>query len=242
MMKQYLGFKKQYPDKIVLFRMGDFFETFGEDARTASKVLNITLTKRDRKKDATLLAGFPHKAIDQYLLKLIKAGYCVVVVDQLEDPKFAKGIVKRGVSRIVTPGTLDGEQASEIKDSYLCAIYQEKKETSVSLCDLSTGKFLLLSSSNGKDFVKNILSTYDPVEILLLEGEEKVEVGNIPIQFVQKGLRNKEYSSELIKKFFQIKNSNAIGIEEDSIDLVSVGIHQNFCKSSLNAKFEQIKL
>lgn len=224
MMKQYLGFKKQYPDKIVLFRMGDFFETFGEDARTASKVLNITLTKRDRKKDATLLAGFPHKAIDQYLLKLIKAGYCVVVVDQLEDPKFAKGIVKRGVSRIVTPGTLDGEQASEIKDSYLCAIYQEKKETSVSLCDLSTGKFLLLSSSNGKDFVKNILSTYDPVEILLLEGEEKVEVGNIPIQFVQKGLRNKEYSSELIKKFFQIKNSNAIGIEEDSIDLVSVGM------------------
>ncbi|NLB11871.1 DNA mismatch repair protein MutS [Candidatus Dojkabacteria bacterium] len=223
-MKQYLGFKKQYPDKIVLFRMGDFFETFGEDARTASKVLNITLTKRDRKKDATLLAGFPHKAIDQYLPKLIKAGYCVVVVDQLEDPKFAKGIVKRGVSRIVTPGTLDGEQASEIKDSYLCAIYQEKKETSVSLCDLSTGKFLLLSSSNGKDFVKNILSTYDPVEILLLEGEEKVEVGNIPIQFVQKGLRNKEYSSELIKKFFQIKNSNAIGIEEDSIDLVSVGM------------------
>lgn len=224
MMKQYLGFKKQYPDKIVLFRMGDFFETFGEDARTASKVLNITLTKRDRKKDATLLAGFPHKAIDQYLPKLIKAGYCVVVVDQLEDPKFAKGIVKRGVSRIVTPGTLDGEQASEIKDSYLCAIYQEKKETSVSLCDLSTGKFLLLSSSNGKDFVKNILSTYDPVEILLFEGEEKVEVGNIPIQFVQKGLRNKEYSSELIKKFFQIKNSNAIGIEEDSIDLVSVGM------------------
>lgn len=224
MMKQYLGFKKQYPDKIVLFRMGDFFETFGEDARTASKVLNITLTKRDRKKDATLLAGFPHKAIDQYLPKLIKAGYCVVVVDQLEDPKFAKGIVKRGVSRIVTPGTLDGEQASEIKDSYLCAIYQEKKETSVSLCDLSTGKFLLLSSSNGKDFVKNILSTYDPVEILLLEGEEKVEVGNIPIQFVQKGLRNKEYSSELIKKFFQIKNSNAIDVEEDSIDLVSVGM------------------
>ena len=224
MMKQYLGFKKQYPDKIVLFRMGDFFETFGEDARTASKVLNITLTKRDRKKNATLLAGFPHKAIDQYLPKLIKAGYCVVVVDQLEDPKFAKGIVKRGVSRIVTPGTLDGEQASEIKDSYLCAIYQEKKETSVSLCDLSTGKFLLLSSSNGKDFVKNILSTYDPVEILLLEGEEKVEVGNIPIQFVQKGLRNKEYSSELIKKFFQIKNSNAIDVEEDSIDLVSVGM------------------
>jgi len=139
MMKQFLGFKRQYPDKIVLFRMGDFFETFGEDAKITSKVLNITLTKRDKTKDATLLAGFPHKAIDQYLPKLVKGGYCVVVVDQLEDPKLAQGIVKRGVTRIVTPGTLDGEQASSVKDSYLAAIYHDKKETSISLCDLSTG-------------------------------------------------------------------------------------------------------
>src|SRR5574344_2141522 len=121
MMKQFLSFKKQYPDKIVLFRMGDFFFFFGEDAKIASKVLNITLTKRDKKENATLLAGFPHKAIDQYLPKFIDAGYCVVVVDQLEDPKFAKGIVKRGVTRIVTPGTVDGEEASIMRNSYLAA-------------------------------------------------------------------------------------------------------------------------
>jgi len=224
MMKQYLGFKRQYPDKIVLFRMGDFFETFGEDAKTASKILNITLTKRDRKKDATLLAGFPHKAIDQYLPKLIKAGQCVVVVDQLEDPKFSKGIVKRGVTRIVTPGTLDGEQASDIKDSYLCSIYTEKKNSSISLCDLSTGKFLLMSSQNSKNFVKDVISTYTPVEILLLEGDEEVDIDSIPVQFVQKGLKNREYSLEIIKKFFDIKNSNAIGIESDSVDLISVAM------------------
>ena len=224
MMKQYLGFKKQYPDKIVLFRMGDFFETFGEDAKTTSKVLNITLTKRDKKENATLLAGFPHKAIDQYLPKLIKAGYCVVVVDQLEDPKVSKGIVKRGVTRIVTPGTLDGEQASDTKDSYLCSIYSEKKDISISLCDLSTGKFLLVNSQNSKDFIKNVISTYDPVEILVLQGEENINIGNIPIQFVQKGLKNKEYSSEKIKKFFDIKNTESIDIDSNSTDLVSVAM------------------
>lgn len=224
MMKQYLGFKKQYPDKIVLFRMGDFFETFGEDARTTSKVLNITLTKRDKKKNATLLAGFPHKAIDQYLPKLVEAGYCVVVVDQLEDPKLSKGIVKRGVTRIVTPGTLDAEQASDIKDSYLCAIYTEKKEISVSLCDITTGKFFLLSSQLKKDFLNNVISTYSPDEILLLEGQEQQNIQNIPVQFVQKGLKNKEYSIEIIKKFFDIKNTNSIDIDHESVDLVSVAM------------------
>ena len=93
MMKQYLGFKKQYPDKILLYRMGDFFETFGDDAKLTSKVLNITLTSRNKETNNTPLAGFPHKAIDQYLPKLIEAGYCVVVVDQLEDPKTTKTIV-----------------------------------------------------------------------------------------------------------------------------------------------------
>ncbi len=224
MMKQFLGFKRQYPDKIVLFRMGDFFETFGEDAKITSKVLNITLTKRDKTKDATLLAGFPHKAIDQYLPKLVKGGYCVVVVDQLEDPKLAKGIVKRGVTRIVTPGTLDGEQASSVKDSYLAAIYHDKKETSISLCDISTGKFLLISDPSQKDLIKHIISSYSPAEILLLEGEEGVNIGNLPVQFVDKSLRNREYSAELIKKFYEIKNVNSLDIKEGSEDLVSVAM------------------
>ncbi len=224
MMKQFLGFKRQYPDKIVLFRMGDFFETFGEDAKITSRVLNITLTKRDKTKDATLLAGFPHKAIDQYLPKLIKGGYCVVVVDQLEDPKLAKGIVKRGVTRIVTPGTLDGEQASSVKDSYLAAIYHDKKETSISLCDLSTGKFLLISDPSQKDLIKHVISSYSPAEILLLEGEESVNIRDLPVQFVDKSLRNREYSAELIKKFYEIKSTNSLDIKEGSEDLVSVAM------------------
>lgn len=224
MMKQYLGFKKQYPDKIVLFRMGDFFETFGEDAKITSKILNITLTKRDKKKNGVPLAGFPHKAIDQYLPKLVQAGQCVVVVDQLEDPKVSKGIVKRGVTRVVTPGTLDGDQASILKDSYLCAIYIEKKEITASLCDVSTGKFLLLNEQLNKNSIPYILSSYDPVEILLIEGEENLNIGKIPVQFVEKGLKNRQYSEEIIKKFYKVKSTNSLDIEKESIDLISVAM------------------
>lgn len=224
MMKQYLGFKKQYPDKIVLFRMGDFFETFGDDAKTASKVLNITLTRRDKKSNPTPLAGFPQKAIDQYLPKFIEAGYCVVVVDQLEDPKFSKGIVKRGVTRVITPGTLDGDQASSVKDSYMVAIYIEKNYVSVSLCDVSVGKFYLIGQQVTKNFLNNIIASYDPVEILLIDGEENINANEIPVQFLSKGIKNKEYASEKIKNFFNVKSTNALDIEKDSPDLISVAM------------------
>lgn len=227
MMRQYLGFKKQYPDKIVLFRMGDFFETFGDDAKTASKILNITLTKRDKKSNPTPLAGFPQKALDQYLPKFVEAGYCVVVVDQLEDPKLAKGIVKRGVTRIVTPGTVDGEQANATHDSYLGAFYFSKKQTYVALADISTGKFFILNSQGRKDqqsFVNTILSSYTPVEILLLHGESNEGFSNIPVQFVQKGLRNIEYARELVTNFYNVKNVDSLGIDEESEDLISVAM------------------
>lgn len=224
MMKQYLDFKKQYPDKILLFRMGDFFETFGEDAKVSSKVLNITLTKRNKKSDTELLAGFPHKAIDQYLPKFIESGYCVVVVDQLEDPKFAKGIVKRGVVRVVTPGTLDGDEASAIKDSYLAAFHFVNKEIYVALCDISTGKFLLITVGNSKDSINNILSAYDPTEILLLEGHVEEAFSDVPVQFVNKELRNVDYSSALVKEFYGLKNIESLDIRNGSDEVVPIAM------------------
>ena len=232
MMRQYQGFKKQYPDKILLYRMGDFFETFGEDAKIASKVLNITLTTRDKKNNPTPLAGFPHKAIDQYLPKLIEGGYCVVVVDQLEDPKFAKGIVKRGITRIVTPGTLDGEKAKSSKNQYLAALIKEKTLTSVALCDVSTGEFLLISESNKKDIANRILTSYDPEEILLVEGEESFKFDNKPVHFVSKGLKNKQYSSEVCKEFFDLKSIESLGIEGESLDIVSVAMILEYIKET----------
>ncbi len=224
MMRQFLGFKRQYPDKIVLFRMGDFFETFGEDAKIASKVLNITLTKRDKKANATALAGFPHKAIDQYLPKFIEAGHCVVVVDQLEDPKLAKGIVKRGVVRIVTPGTVDGDQANAVHNSYLAAFHFSKKNIFVSLADISTGEFLLLNEGKGSGYINSVLSSYNPVEILLIDGESNENLNHLPVQFLDKGLKNIQFSEELVKDFYNLKNVEAIGLEKDSESVVPVAM------------------
>ncbi|MGI6484487.1 MAG: DNA mismatch repair protein MutS [Candidatus Dojkabacteria bacterium] len=224
MMRQFLGFKRQYPDKIVLFRMGDFFETFGEDAKIASKVLNITLTKRDKKANATALAGFPHKAIDQYLPKFIEAGHCVVVVDQLEDPKLAKGIVKRGVVRIVTPGTVDGDQANAVHNSYLAAFHFSKKNVFVSLADISTGEFLLLNEGKGNGYINSVLSAYNPVEILLIEGESNENLNHLPVQFLDKGLKNIQFSEELVKDFYNLKNVESIGLEKDSESVVPVAM------------------
>ena len=224
MMKQYLGFKKQYPDKILLFRMGDFFETFGEDAKLTAKVLNITLTKRGKSADSSLLAGFPHKAIGQYLPKLIQGGYCVVVVDQLEDPKQAKGIVKRGVTRIVTPGTLDGEQAEVNKNSYMATFFREKNSLSATLCDISTGEVLLVSGNNSKELISGIISSYQPVEIVLIEGEKDLTFSDIPVQFVQKGLKNADYCEEIVKEFYRIANLEAMDMTSESVELISLAM------------------
>jgi DNA mismatch repair protein MutS len=220
MMRQYWGFKKQYPDKILLYRMGDFFETFGDDAKVASKVLNITLTTRDKKHNPTPLAGFPHKAIDLYLPKLIQAGHCVVVVDQLEDPKFAKGIVKRGVTRIITPGTLDGQEASSIKNQYLMALHKEKNNISISICDISTGQFFLISKGD----IKQAITSYDPAEVLIIESEEGFDISDRPVHLLSRRLKSKEYCSTVCKDFFEIKNVEALGIERDSSDAVSVAM------------------
>ena len=222
MMDQYIRFKKQYPDKIVLFRMGDFFETFGEDAKITSKILNITLTARDKSSNPTPLAGFPHKAIDQYLPKLIKGGYCVVIVDQLEDPKLAKGIVKRGVTRIVTPGTID--DVDSVKSNYMCALCKIKGDLGVSICDISTGDMFWIDTKYSQKSIDTVLSSFDPVEILLLENEKELHFPTLPVQFLSKGLQNGKYSEEIIKEFFKVSNVEALGLEGKSASISAISM------------------
>ncbi len=222
MMDQYLRFKKQYPDKIVLFRMGDFFETFGDDAKTTSKVLNITLTARDKSKNPTPLAGFPHKAIDQYLPKLVKAGYCVVIVDQLEDPKLAKGIVKRGVTRIVTPGTLD--EIDSVKSNYIASFVKSKNELGVSICDISTGEIFWISSKDIGKGIESVLSSFEPVEVLLLENESELKFNTIPVQFLSKGLQNIKYAKEVINDFYNIANIESLGLDDNDVSISSLAM------------------
>ncbi len=209
MMKQFMGFKKQYPDKIVLFRMGDFFETFGDDAKIASKVLNITLTARDKKQDPTPLAGFPHHALNQYLPKLVKAGHYVVVVDQLEDPKFAKGIVKRGITRIVTPGTLEEDESSYTKNINLVSLSKIKNTLGVAIMDISTGNLKVSDCVFSKENVDRVLNSFNCGEVLLLEDERDISVGSNVVQFLDKDLD----VEKILKDFYKVRGLNSLNLK-----------------------------
>lgn len=172
LMKQYFKFKAQYPEALMLMRVGDFYEAYGDDAITASKVLGIVLTKRSNGvPTAVELCGFPHHAIDNYLPKLVKAGYKVAVCDQLENPKFAKSIVKRGVTELVTPGVAYSEQILDIKENnFLCAIYFSEHEAGTAFIDVSTGTFKVAQGT--LDYIEILLSDMKPKEILLRKGYE----------------------------------------------------------------------
>src|SRR5690349_23584930 len=140
LMQQHRAIKQRYPDAILLFRVGDFYETFGEDAIRASQVLGITLTKRNNgSASSSELAGFPHHALDTYLHKLVKSGYRVAICDQLEDPKMVKGIVKRGVTELITPGVATNDKLLDYNNNnFLCGIYLGNEITGISFLDIST--------------------------------------------------------------------------------------------------------
>lgn len=167
LMKQYFGFKQKYPGALLLFRVGDFYETFGEDAVTASKVLGIVLTKRGAGSPSeTELAGFPHHSLDTYLPKLVRAGHRVAICDQLEDPKMAKGIVKRGVTELVTPGVVFNDKVLESNASnYLASIYMDGSKTGVAFLDISTGEFLVAEGS--QDYIDKLLGSLKPSEVIV---------------------------------------------------------------------------
>ncbi len=242
MMAQYNSFKKQYPDKIVLFRMGDFYETFGEDAKIAAEVLNITLTTRDKNDDPTPLAGFPYHAIDQYLPKLIEAGHCTVVVEQLEDPKQAKGVVKRGVTRIVTPGTLEGEFASRERNPYLMAIAQYKKVLGVSICDLSTGELLIGEVQDDKSLLSRVINSYDPVEIVIDPSKTNLHFENLQVQFQEIPKIGDRSNNEYIEDFFKIQSVNSLGIENDPTIIASLSILLRYIEETQKMKPQHIQI
>ena len=167
LMTQYNKIKASYPDTILLFRMGDFFETFEEDAKIAAKVLGITLTKRaNGAAEDVPLAGFPHHAIDTYLPKLVRAGYRVAVCEQVENPKFAKGIVKREVIEVVTPGVAFSEKLLDHKkNNYLLAICIKEEFAGISFCDISTGEFFTYEVKS--NLVQQQIETISPSEVLV---------------------------------------------------------------------------
>ncbi|GJM27937.1 MAG: DNA mismatch repair protein MutS [Cyclobacteriaceae bacterium] len=174
LMKQYNAIKAKHPGALLLFRVGDFYETFGEDAITASKVLDIVLTKRANGAASHIeLAGFPHHALDTYLPKLVRAGYRVAICDQLEDPKQVKGIVKRGVTELVTPGVTFNDNVLESRsNNYLSAVYLDKSQAGVVFLDISTGEFT--GTVGSYDQIEKLIQSFDPSEILFSKGQKDV--------------------------------------------------------------------
>ena len=166
LMKQYNTIKEKYPDAMLLFRVGDFYETFGEDAIKAAQVLGITLTHRNNGGEKIELAGFPHHSVNTYLPKLVKAGMRVAICDQLEDPKQTKTIVKRGVTELVTPGVaLNDEVLHSKTNNFLCAVHFGKQHIGVSFLDVSTGEFL--TSQGNQEYIDKLLQNFNPSEVLV---------------------------------------------------------------------------
>ena len=183
LMQQHNAIKAKYPDAILLFRVGDFYETFGQDAVTTSAVLGITLTKRNNGNPAASeLAGFPHHALDTYLHKLVKAGYRVAICDQLEDPKMAKGIVKRGVTELVTPGVATSDKLLEHNsNNFLAALHfaspdgtagREEEKIGIAFLDISTGEFFV--AEGDKEYADKLLQSLKPAEVIFQRSRQYI--------------------------------------------------------------------
>ncbi|MDX1903033.1 MAG: DNA mismatch repair protein MutS [Thermonemataceae bacterium] len=228
LMKQYNLFKKKYPGALLLFRVGDFYETFGDDAIKASKILGIVLTKRNNGDAAkTELAGFPHHALDTYLPKLVKAGERVAICDQLEDPKFAKGIVKRGVTELVTPGVTLNDNVLEVKkNNYLCAISPSKDRFGISFLDVSTGEFLV--SEGTKEHIDKLLQSLQPSEILYPKPQKntfKEFFGEDFLTFFPEDwVFQTDYAQKKLCEHFKVQNLKGFGIEHLPTGIIAAGV------------------
>ncbi|NJD22983.1 MAG: DNA mismatch repair protein MutS, partial [Melioribacter sp.] len=247
LMAQYSKIKENYPDTILLFRMGDFFETFEEDAKTASKVLGITLTKRANGAAGEVpLAGFPHHAIDTYLPKLVRAGYRVAVCEQMENPKFAKGIVKRDVIEVVTPGVaISDKLLDHKKNNYLLSVYIEDETAGISFCDISTGEFSTYELN--KSEIAQQLGSINPAEILIpkkikneLEPLIHKAVPSARITKIDDWIFNYDYCSELLMNHFNTKTLKGFGIENLRLAISAAGAVLNYLRETQKANLTHI--
>lgn len=227
LMKQYNEIKRKYPDACLLFRVGDFYETFGEDAIRASKILGITLTKRGAGSETeTALAGFPHHSINTYLPKLVKAGLRVAICDQLEDPKMTKTIVKRGVTELVTPGVAMNDEVLQSKsNNFLASIYFGKKQLGVSFLDVSTGEFL--TAQGNEEYIDKLLQNFSPSEILIQKNNRnqfKESFGeDFNAFYLEDWVYQEDYAFETLTNHFQTNSLKGFGIEELQDGIIASG-------------------
>ena len=227
MMKQFLDLKAQHPDAVMLFRCGDFYETYSTDAIVASEILGITLTKRANGKGKTVeMAGFPHHALDTYLPKLVRAGKRVAICDQLEDPKMTKKLVKRGITELVTPGVSINDNVLNYKENnFLAAVHFGKASCGVAFLDISTGEFL--TAEGPFDYVDKLLNNFAPKEILFERGKRLMFEGNFGSKFFTFELDDWVFTEatarEKLLKHFETKNLKGFGVEHLKNGIIASG-------------------
>ncbi|MCX6293496.1 MAG: DNA mismatch repair protein MutS, partial [Sphingobacteriales bacterium] len=244
LMQQHNAIKAKYPDAILLFRVGDFYETFGQDAVNASAVLGITLTKRNNGNASSLeLAGFPYHALDTYLHKLVKAGYRVAICDQLEDPKTVKGIVKRGVTELVTPGVAVNDKLLEhSSNNFLAALHFEENKTGIAFLDISTGEFFI--AEGDKEYTDKLLQSLQPAEVIFQRNKQKHFKETYGNQFftytLDEWIFTEAYASEILLKHFGTHSLKGFGVEELPLGIMASGAILHYLKDTEHPNLQHI--
>ncbi len=244
LMKQYNGIKAKYPDACLLFRVGDFYETFGEDAVRAARILGITLTKRGAGSETeTALAGFPHHSINTYLPKLVKAGLRVAICDQLEDPKMTKTIVKRGVTELITPGVSMNDEVLQSKsNNFLAALHFGKISIGISFLDVSTGEFL--TAQGNEEYIDKLLQNFQPSEVLIPK-QFKLKFKEVFGEdyhtfFLEDWIFKQDYAFESLTNHFQTNSLKGFGIEELQEGIISSGAILYYLSETQHNKIQHI--
>lgn len=244
LMKQHNDIKARYPDAILLFRVGDFYETFGQDAITAARILGITLTKRNNASaTAPELAGFPHHALDTYLHKLVKAGFRVAICDQLEDPKKATGIVKRGVTELITPGVATNEKLLEHnQNNFLCSIHFREEKTGIAFLDISTGEFFIAEGDN--EYADKLLQSLSPAEVIFQRNQQKNFKNYFGNKFytynLDEWIFTEQYAKDILLKHFGTQSLKGFGVEDLKTGIIAAGAILHYLKDTEHPNLQHI--
>ncbi|HKJ44016.1 MAG TPA: hypothetical protein VKA27_18105, partial [Sunxiuqinia sp.] len=226
-MKQYYAIKDKHPDAVLLFRVGDFYETFGEDAIKAADILGITLTRRANGSASYVeLAGFPHHALDTYLPKLVRAGQRVAICEQLEDPKMTKKIVKRGITELVTPGVSINDNILEHRENnFLASVHFDKKLAGVAFLDISTGEFL--TAEGNFEYIDKLLNSFSPKEVLFQKGKGNDFIAQFGGKFYTYTMDDWVYTEDAavdrLLRHFETKSLKGFGVQELNYGIIASG-------------------